>query len=227
MLTRSRLTGALLIAFTAATAASAAAGTPSSQSMASKGDVARRIATSRSTADRHDGKSASMFLDAPACAIPDHESAGHMAIVHGRTRANGLIGGSYGEIFFAMGASTRASANAARGGGNPSDNSSSVSTPSQPGQGSNAGASGGTTSASSSSGASDGANAAASANADDPPAVPLGANGIPLGLPGGGTGAPVQVSPTAVNPEPSTWLLFGTALCGLLFARARQARGQA
>src|ERR1043166_6731453 len=63
---------------------------------------------------KHDGSAAAQFLSGPACAVPEQESSSHMAVVRGRTRA-GLIGGSYGEIFFASGASTRAAVNAPRG----------------------------------------------------------------------------------------------------------------
>lgn len=195
---------------------------------------------------KHNGSSAAQFLSGPACAVPEQDSSNHMAFVRGRTRS-GLIGGSYGEIFFASGASTRAAANRHDGANADAGGSTAATLPSG---GSTSGGAAGTgstgsggTSATGNSGATSSSGGAAtvsqssgnlangtsttsaatgasdngtSAAGDGPTVVNMG-NGKYVVLP-----APVHTTPAAVNPEPSTWVLLGTALCALFFVRSRQ-----
>jgi len=197
VLTRSTsVTGVLLITISAATAAAA---------------------------NRPKGSGA-QFLDAPACAIPEHASSGPMSFVRGRTRG-GLIGGSYGEIFFASGAGTRGAANTAQAGKHSDDASPGAS--GAPGTGGSAGSStssGGGNSAgkpdlpANASSTAVAATSGESHGAEVSAANSSGNGGVkPLAIP---------VKQAAVNPEPSTWVLFGTALFALLAARSRQLLGR-
>jgi hypothetical protein len=219
------LTGTFLFALTAATVVSAEKG------------------------GKHNGSAADQFLSGPACAVPEQESSSHMAFVRGRTRA-GLIGGSYGEIFFASGASTRAAENAPRGssgsvaattvGGDTSATGGTAASGGGNGNGAATGGAAATTTTSASHDKDDpaatsaaGATGAASAAVAD---TSMGngngnGNGNSNGNNAGGNGksngtgpAAIGPGPAAVNPEPSTWLLLGTALCALFFVRSRQAQ---
>jgi hypothetical protein len=189
-----------------------------------KGDIARRMEASRATTQRR-GSLSQYFLEAPACAVPEHQSSGAMSFVRSRSKASGFIGGSYGEIFFGSGAGTRGAVKTASsqdnaGGGTNGSSSGAATAPGNGGGSSNGPGNSKAGAAGAPSAADDPANGSVPPDAlTDFPKVndPFGGAGAPAG------GAPVGgVKPSAVNPEPSTWLLFGTALFGLLFVRARQ-----
>ena len=229
------LGGPLMAGLAAATVASAATGPserPSLTTVRPVTDVARRAQAARME-DRKDG--AAPFVTMQACEVPGHDSsAGHFNAMHSRAN-RGVLGGSYGEIFFAGGAGTRATTTAATSSTTtaaaPSDSSGTGSTdPAASGATSGSSSGGGTTASASAGGTatttvgSGSGSAAASdpspnAAAGDHPASAASGAGASAGAPHGlAIGVGTQA---AVNPEPGTMMLLGTGLCGLLFARRR------
>ena len=226
------LGGPLIAGLAAATVASAATGPSERSSLVTvrpDTDVARRAHAARME-DRKDG--AAPFVTMQACEVPGHDSsAGHFNAM--RSRANrGVLGGSYGEIFFAGGAGTRATTTGAASSTTSaaaSDSSGAGSADSAASGASGTTASGATASASAggtatttdasptSSAAASGASPNAAAG-DHPASAASGAGGAGTAPNGLAIGVGKQA---AVNPEPGTMMLLGTGLCGLLFARRR------
>jgi len=218
----------------ASIAAAATPARPSQASGKSQGaDVARRVEASRPTNEKPG--SVSQFLAAPSCAISDQMGDDHLASIHNRNRTRGIIGGSYGEIFFASGAGTRASSagsamEASDGGVSVSSpgtgGGSSGSTPSAPGNGNGNGGGTGAPGNGNGQGAENGGGQG-SANAGAAPGQGGnngGGSSGPAAGPGGALPPMGAAPPSAVNPEPATLLLLGTGFATVLVARSRQRR---
>jgi PEP-CTERM motif-containing protein len=208
----------LAMAVTASATVALAAPTPrpSTSGAPSGVDLAHRAQAGRALADRRGEPFSADFLSGPRCEVNERESGESFGFVHTR-RGAGVTGGSYGEIFFASGAGTRASST-----GSSKSNAESAS-PSQGGSGSAPG-----------SGSSNGPGASSPHGpgvGDDPPGDGHHDDaGIldPPGSAGGsssGQGSLGGVAPVAVNPEPGTLILLGTGFGTLLIARRRQNRG--
>ena len=195
------------------------AGTEVGRAPKASSDLSQRIQNSRTARDQNGALAP--FLSGPACEVPDNNGSGqHLGWV--RTRNQGLIGGSYGEVFFASGAGTSAIATNAVTTGSTSGGSSGSggggSTPTTtPGGGSGGSTSpaAGTTSASRGANGDDGGEdtGAGTGGGTHPTAGGPGSGG-PIGVGGG--------DPPAVNPEPTTLILLGTGLTAVLFTERRR-----
>ena len=225
MLTRLTWTGgsALIIVLASASLVWAEpAGTEVGRDPKAASDLSQRMQNSRAARDDQNSALAP-FLSGPACEVPDSTgSGGHLGWV--RARNQGLIGGSYGEVFFASGAGTSAvpasavTTGSRSGGSSGSGGGGSPTTPTTtPGKGSG----GSTSPAAGTSGASSGANG--DDGGEDTGAGTGGGTHPTAGGPG--SGGPIGVGggdPPAVNPEPTTLILLGTGLTAVLFTERRR-----
>ena len=194
------------------------AGTEVGRDPKAASDLSQRMQNSRAARDDQNSALAP-FLSGPACEVPDSTgSGGHLGWV--RTRNQGLIGGSYGEVFFASGAGTSAvpasavTTGSRSGGSSGSGGGGSPTTTPGGGSGGSTSPAAGTTSASRGANGEDGAGDTGRVAGGTPPAG---------GVSGTTVGPPIWVGPPpAANPEPTTLILLGTGLAGVLFTERRR-----
>jgi PEP-CTERM motif-containing protein len=233
VLTRESWIRGSLFAIVMTASASVAIAAPSprpSQTGATPGlDLAHRAQAGRALADRHGEPFSADFLAGPRCEVNEHVSAEQFGFVHTR-RGSGVTGGSYGEIFFASGAGTRASSTGSSKGNSEGMTGTS---PSQGGSGSPSQGGSGSSGPGPGAGSAKGPSAGnlppspphGDDNGDDPPDPPGDNSGGTGGASSTGQGSLGGLSPVAVNPEPGTLILLGTGFGTLLIARRRQNRG--